>query len=557
MLTLTVSFWRAPACAQALLTVTDDGSRAFFSVSGLRPKGLNQILTGTQGYSFSASGLQSALTSFPDPEVSLTSIAIDGNASVIAANGVRPCPPGGPFTSPPCSVGFEKYQTVIRLSSGSLTFAGKTAFSSNGRYAVIFGQSGADPKSVVVMDLITGVRFVTDDLSAATGRFLTAAGSVVVAKGDRLALVSPASERSFGSWPGPADSLWVDDSGSTIVYELARKVHIRDADGHDLVVAPDGADSFGPSLSRDGQEISFLSIVDGVPQVFVSTRAGSAQQLTFEPEGIGEAVITGDGLTVFMLTKTGRLLKVPVQNPVINRLLGPAFNVWRVGPLTPGSAVTVMGTLSVGSLQVSVNGVPAPVFSVTSDSALFQAPWEIANGGSPPSVAGANASVVITFDNSPWEQASSSDWEPFSPTLLPQNMAHQDFVSLVTQQHPGTPGETVHLFGTGLGPVDQPVQTGVPSPPSPLARITAGCQWVDALHDDRPLEVLFAGLAPNLIGQYQIDLRLPATTAGPPAVGLACRLAGHTLQVAVIATASVIEGMSATPTAGRLRKSRH
>ena len=117
MLTLGASMWGGPACAQALLTVTDDGSRAFFSVSGLRPKSLDQILTGTQGYSFSASGLQLLPTSFPDPEVSLTSIASDGNASVIAANGVRPCPAGGPFTSPPCPLGFERYQTVIRLPS--------------------------------------------------------------------------------------------------------------------------------------------------------------------------------------------------------------------------------------------------------------------------------------------------------------------------------------------------------------------------------------------------------------------------------------------------------
>jgi uncharacterized protein (TIGR03437 family) len=542
MLTVTAPIWSVFAWAQTQLVVTDDGAKAFFLASNLRPKGSDQNLTGPQGYSFSAAGLQLQPTGFPDPGVSLTSIAVSGDASLTAANGVRSCPPGGPFTLPQCPAGFERYQTVIRFKGGSVTLAGTTAFSSNGRFAVVFGQTGSNPTSLLVVDLTSGAQFTTGALAAAKGRFLTADGSVVVAKGDQLALVSPVSVKLSGSWSGTADSLWVDDSGSTIVYELGRKVHLRSRDGSDLILGPDGADSFGPSLSRDGKEIVFLSTVGDVPQVFISSRGGSARQLTLVPEGIREAVITGDGLTVFMLTKTGRLLRVAVQNPIAEQLLGPAFSVWQVGPLTPGSAVTVQGTFCSGNPRVSVDGLPAPVFAVASDTALFQVPWEIANVGKPATAAAVEASVVITFDSSPWEQVSSSYWQPFSPFLPARNMLHQDFGSLVTQQHPGIPGEIVHLFGTGLGPVDQPVQTGAPSPSLSPARITTDCQWVDALHDERPLEVLFAGLAPTLIGQYQIDLRFPNISSGPPAVGLACRSGGRTFQVATVPAALGTEG---------------
>ncbi len=80
---------------------------------------------------------------------------------------------------------------------------------------------------------------------------------------------------------------------------------------------------------------------------------------------------------------------------------------------------------------------------------------------------------------------------------------HEDFRALITDDSPAIPGEVIHLYATGLGPVTQPQQTGVPaSGPVPLV-------------EQRPCTdgstLLYAGLAPGLIGYYQVDARLPAS----------------------------------------------
>src|SRR5262245_37248740 len=115
------------------LSVTADGSRAIFSVGGaLRARGMANVPIGTQAYFYTAGELQLIDSHFADPQYGLVSISTDASGSLLALNGVRACPPGGPFTNPTCRQGYERYQTVIRLPGGDLTFPGITAFSGNG-----------------------------------------------------------------------------------------------------------------------------------------------------------------------------------------------------------------------------------------------------------------------------------------------------------------------------------------------------------------------------------------------------------------------------------------
>jgi uncharacterized protein (TIGR03437 family) len=521
---LAISFLTGPAAAQLHdLSVTADGVRALFSVGGaLYPRAMPNVPTGTQAYWYTADRLNLIDSHFADSQYSIVSISTDAVGSLVALNGVRACPPGGPFTNPPCPHGYERYQTVIRLPGRDLTFPGISAFSGNGRFAAIYGQTGGNPKSVLVIDLASGAQFTTGDLAASTGRFVTSDGSVVISKDGQLVLTSKTAERGFGAWDGLAASLSIDDDGNTIVYEAARRVHARTA-GSDWLLGPDAVDSFQPSISRDGRTAAFLAMANGRPQILATALDGSSRQLTTEPEGISEAKISADGSVVLALTATGRLLKVPVTGGDSQQLLGPAFTVWTDGTwTTPGSAVTLRGDVATGNLHVTVQGIDAPVVSVGPSAALYQVPWEVKADRSTP------LPMTVTFDNSPWEWTQSSVGAAFSPYIRQSNILHQDFGSVVDQQHPASFGEVVHLFGTGFGPVDQPIPTGAPSPLDPLARITAPCQWVDTLHQDQPLDVLFAGLAPTLVGQYQIELRVPAVLSAPPIVLLTCRLPGAT-----------------------------
>ncbi|MCC6588078.1 MAG: hypothetical protein IT168_15400 [Bryobacterales bacterium] len=76
----------------------------------------------------------------------------------------------------------------------------------------------------------------------------------------------------------------------------------------------------------------------------------------------------------------------------------------------------------------------------------------------------------------------------------------------------------------GLGAVDPPVQTGQPAPLSPLSRALEPPRcilWVSnwgSSQTEVDLEVLYAGLAPSMIGIYQLTVRIPSPLPIPPSL---------------------------------------
>jgi uncharacterized protein (TIGR03437 family) len=94
-------------------------------------------------------------------------------------------------------------------------------------------------------------------------------------------------------------------------------------------------------------------------------------------------------------------------------------------------------------------------------------------------------------------------------------VVHQDFSALVSSQSPARDGEIVHLYATGLGPVDPPVSSGAAALDR-LAKITTpwAFRWSVPSPEEAPADVLFAGLAPGMVGLYQMDVRVPASESG-------------------------------------------
>jgi uncharacterized protein (TIGR03437 family) len=86
---------------------------------------------------------------------------------------------------------------------------------------------------------------------------------------------------------------------------------------------------------------------------------------------------------------------------------------------------------------------------------------------------------------------------------------HQDFQSLVTPSSPARPGETIHVYLTGLGPLDQAVPTGAPGPVSPAVHPLAPINcWLEN-SPGQQLQMPYLGYAAGLIGIYQADLTMP------------------------------------------------
>jgi uncharacterized protein (TIGR03437 family) len=82
--------------------------------------------------------------------------------------------------------------------------------------------------------------------------------------------------------------------------------------------------------------------------------------------------------------------------------------------------------------------------------------------------------------------------------------------SVITAQNPARAGETVAVFLTGLGEVTPPVADGAAGPVNPLSTtIEPNAVFIRG----RRADVAFSGLAPQLIGLYQMNVTIPAETA--------------------------------------------
>ena len=98
--------------------------------------------------------------------------------------------------------------------------------------------------------------------------------------------------------------------------------------------------------------------------------------------------------------------------------------------------------------------------------------------------------------------------------------------SLVTQDNPAVPGETLIFFGTGLGltaplPISEGVSSGQTTPSEPLFEVPfVADDFVSSLAGGKTAQVRFVGLAPGMVGVYQINLKLIEDLPDDPGVRL-------------------------------------
>lgn len=88
-------------------------------------------------------------------------------------------------------------------------------------------------------------------------------------------------------------------------------------------------------------------------------------------------------------------------------------------------------------------------------------------------------------------------------------VTHASDYKLVTAANPGSPGEVLSLFASGLGATQPEVGPGEPFSSSPLAVVTSA---VEVRVNGKAAEVLSAVGLPGAVGGYQVNFRLPADT---------------------------------------------
>ena len=166
-----------------------------------------------------------------------------------------------------------------------------------------------------------------------------------------------------------------------------------------------------------------------------------------------------------------------------------------------------------------------PVLYANSAGVGVQVPWEQEPG---------DAQFRIDLpSSSPFRQNSlvsvgaiAPNFEPLDTgqnSVLGIKIVKGDFSGLVTEQP--NPGDIVHLLMTGLGRVEGQPHTGVPAPSGAVMPMyqSIACRFEPWTSD---AETLFAGLAPAMIGIYQVTFRLPSEPRPGALFGVQCQMEG-------------------------------
>jgi uncharacterized protein (TIGR03437 family) len=208
----------------------------------------------------------------------------------------------------------------------------------------------------------------------------------------------------------------------------------------------------------------------------------------------------------------------PGPTPAITAVVNGAS--FAGGPLSAGSAITIAGTnlaagaaqftgappTTLGGVSVSINGQNIPLFYVSPTQINGQLPFEIPVG---------TATVKVTVNNVTSAGASLTVAAAAPGIfLIGTNRAAvtNPDSSVNTSANPAASGDTVTVYFTGIGPLDNPVATGSPAPlGGPLSRATLP---VTVTIGGQPAAATFAGLTPGSVSLAQANVVVPQLASG-------------------------------------------
>jgi uncharacterized protein (TIGR03437 family) len=163
---------------------------------------------------------------------------------------------------------------------------------------------------------------------------------------------------------------------------------------------------------------------------------------------------------------------------------------------------------------VRLSSRPVHILPSGPDQVAFQVPWD-----APEDIGRIELDLAVE-SRSPFQSAFNY-WavvavQAYAPQLYLEGFRvaalHQDFSGPISPERPARPGEIIHAYGSGFGPVLPQPELGEAAKSNPLSSTTSPVVCaVSQRSDSYPAQVLFAGLAPGWISLYQIDVRLPET----------------------------------------------
>jgi uncharacterized protein (TIGR03437 family) len=563
------------------LAATADGRSVYFSTDGsLRPRGSSQPFS-VKLFSLqdrSLTWIEDAFDQSGPVPTYYNRPVVSADGSVVAINRFLFCEPPGDQCQ-----GLQYISTSIQTDTRAFKFLGQAEVTANGRFAAIY-LSLAVP--LILLDLDTGQSTAPGGPVGQSGQFVAEDGTVLVqvnylgTQAGTIELVGPSQSGPL-SFRGGYRVVLAGD-GSRIIYDITAPPTYETFEIHVFDIGANTDHYFGPGqlpmLAQDGRHFSYL-LTQGnsaVPsfketQVWIGDAVtGSARQLSNEPDGIVDQTLTGDGTAVIAATGTGRIISINTASFVVTEVLGsPGPSETFVNPVR-GSYNEVVGAFPNGPPEVLIDGAPVPVIGRSPRGYAIQIPWEVPQIPVYPP-------LLLRGSEPLWErQLDIPVQEGYFPAVLPVSSTgpnppsgnlgayegvlnygiHQDWSGPITQDNPAHPGEIIHFYGSGWGPVDGTVATGQPTPSDRLYRITAPCRWVATgatrdLTSATTIDAHFVGLAPGLIGVYQLDLLIPSDWKAPILDAFCTGDETAPVEVAPTSTTSTIRKASRLARAGQ------
>lgn len=287
-----------------------------------------------------------------------------------------------------------------------------------------------------------------------------------------------------------------------------------------------GISQFQPAISNDGMRLLYrrLNPSTHVWEAVVHDYASGAIMIvgTMLPSQ-NNFTITGDGKAAWLHRTDGRLVRIAIDTLAATETTGrhtwfaqregaPVFGSYN-HLFGGGFAATTEATLP-PDLSVDLSGLSVPILTAATQQLDIQIPWETSPG---------NFTLTLRNTSSPFETVQAIDLAGAAPTferlgfpsdaIRPPAIVHQDFRGLVTVTDPAAAGEIVHLYMTGLGDVQPRPPTGKTAPFLSVSNQRPLCWLLSPFSQTlTTAPVLFAGIAPGLIGMYQVDVSIPAST---------------------------------------------
>lgn len=560
-----------PAGAQfSGLSVTGDGSTVYFSTP-LRLRDSAQSFDGKL-FRIASGGAPSLFMSQERGQpiawsysnfYNLQAPQVSSDGKVIAYTGTRACSGGSGCLA------VQTAQGTLTDSSGKALLAaiGFVNLSPNGQYAVFSARNTfehlAPPAEWI--SLVTGKRIdVPYSIGAAALRRIANDGTVAVIANGAIRLWQPTGEQTLPGPSAPAAPdlqeplLLMSADARRLVYQTAKGLarFDRTASAEEILTT---AIPTSVSINDDATVVVYVNPSDS--QVYL---AAPTRRLTNDAAGIAEVALSGDGRVVIAATLQGSLLRIDAASGAVNELV--PRTPWITSPsfpsvdsaifqaVAPGSLIALKGRglaassassaaplpRTLAGVRVRIGGLEAVLQSVSPGAVWLQVPWELSEQE--------GARVEFLSGDSPFETPPASvaihAWAPnFFVTADPSTgytaiAAHQDWSSLIASGSPARGGEIIFLYLSGLGPVMPAAATGMLSPADTLARITGPlrCQFWDGGPNDST--IYFAGLAPGMVGIYQVSLQVPMGLRVSP-INLTCDFG--------FATASTFTSLPVTP----------